>query len=159
VCPRCGHGYVVKCRNCPWCDAARPALAVAIMHLRDTSLTDGNRNPGSFVCKEKGKAAVLGHLVIQEGRATCLTSQHLGCDASDSKQVNVSLLNGKLVLEGHASSTALLIDSKGRPSGPLAGRRIEMGFVNGQADRLVIPSEMRGVHRAVRFQHVGETTK
>lgn len=159
VCPRCGHGYVVKCRVCPWCQAARPELAVAIMHLRDLSFTDGKRNPGHLACKEKGKPEVIGLLVIQEGRASRLTSQHLGLDYSDKSQVTVSLSNGTLVLEGDRSSSLHLIDSKGRPSGALAGSRVEMGFTNGLADRLVIPSDTRGVHRAVRFQHVGETAK
>lgn len=159
VCPQCGRGYVAKCRACPWCEAARPALAVAIMHLRDTSLTDANRNPRSFVCKEKGKLMVLGHLVIQEGRSSRLTSQHLGVDDSDDVQVTVSLSNGKLVLEGDHASVLQLIDSTGQPSGGLAGSRVEMGFVDGQADRLVIPSNTRGVHRVVRFQHRKEIAK
>lgn len=159
VCPKCGHSYVAKCRVCPWCNSARPSIAVAAIHLRDMSLTDGHRNPQNFVCKERGKPAVVGHVILQEGRSSRLTSQHFGVGGSDIVQATASLLHGKLVLQGGPSNVLLATDLSGRPLGCLDANRIEKSFVRGQADLLLMPGNASGAHRVVRFQHVAEVAK
>jgi hypothetical protein len=129
------------------------------MFLRDLSLTDAARNPGSLVAREAGKPTWQSQVVIQEGKQTAFTSRHFGVADSDEVQVVANLSTGTVVLEGNANCKVRLWEYPNGPARDLAGRKEQFSFRNGGTPVWLVPVEARGVHRVFRFQLLAETSQ
>jgi DNA-binding helix-hairpin-helix protein with protein kinase domain len=158
-CKSCHQTYWVSEQHCPWCGSRRPALVRAVMFLRDLSLTDAARNPGSLVAREAGKPTWQSQVVIQEGKQTAFTSRHFGVADSDEVQVVANLSTGTVVLEGNANCKVRLWEYPNGPARDLAGRKEQFSFRNGGTPVWLVPVEARGVHRVFRFQLLAETSQ
>jgi DNA-binding helix-hairpin-helix protein with protein kinase domain len=158
-CNSCQQTYWGTEQRCPWCDAQRPTVVRAVMYLRDQSLVDETRNPGSLVAREAGKPTAQSQLLIQAGRQTVFTSRHFGVGESDEVQVVATLLNNTVVFEGQSQCKVRLWEYPNGTARDLAGRQEQFAFRNGRTPFWLLPAEARGVHRVFRFLLVPEATQ
>ena len=158
-CSSCQQTYWFSEQRCPWCHARRPAVVRAVMYLRDLTLTDESRNPGSLVAREAGKPTAQSQALIQEGRQTALTSRHFGIGELDEVQVVATLLNNTVVLNGQANCKVRLWEYPDGPARELAGRKEHVAFRNGTTPLWLLPADTRGIHRVFRFRLLAEVAQ